>query len=129
MDERTARNILSEAKFVFVGNDMLFGPDKRIYSVVFQGGKVCSASRSWSMGTRKPLDSVISALKTMAEKNGTSLCLIQPSPLSRPDMICDRIYVSCGERFVLITTGTSNVNGNDVSLDSVTEYIGQCRTD
>jgi hypothetical protein len=72
----------------------------------FTQGRLNFADRDWGENAESKLDAVIGALGTLTA-HGDIQCVIQNAPLSEPEQKADRIFVTCGERSIMIMAGTA----------------------
>jgi len=73
----------------------------------FKNGKLVFADREWYTKYKSnELDAVLGALGSLAEKARNQPCEVIHSPLSSPDSSSNRVFVSCGDRSVLVGRGT-----------------------
>jgi hypothetical protein len=52
--------------------------------------------------------------------HGATTCTIEHAPIANPDAKFDRVLIDCGQREILLTSGS----GNGMSFDTVSEHIG-----
>ena len=95
------------------------GDDAHIFWL--KDGRLAFADREWITSDKSDkIDAVIGALAELATKAGNQSCAVVHSPLSSPDASSNRVFVSCGQRSVLI--GKGSLMGR--SYVTVSERIG-----
>jgi hypothetical protein len=104
--------------------DRLIKDGKNMYSVSFETGRLIFASRDWYNEETKEIDAVLGALAALAS-HGSTLCSVQSAPINRPDESADRVFISCGERSVVLMRGHFASSKN--SFVGAYEQIGQPR--
>lgn len=73
----------------------------------FKDGRLAFANQAWNTTDKTDeLDAVLGALGSLAEKVENQPCSVIHAPLSSPDSSSNRVFISCGERSVLISKGT-----------------------
>jgi hypothetical protein len=98
---------------------MVLDDDKQTYNVDFRGGRLSFASRSWNGKNTDNITAVIEALAAISGRNG-SFCRVYREPSSSPSTSLNRIFVTCGQRSVVV--GKGKING--INVEIVEERIG-----
>jgi hypothetical protein len=88
-------------------------------SAFFTNGKLTYADREWLSKDHNDVDAILGAFEALSSHSAAS-CKIQHTPMSEPDQKANRIFVDCGERGILIMSGSYQ----GTSVRSVTERIG-----
>jgi len=89
--------------------------DKKAHTFHFTNSRLDFADVGWYEDDGNVIDAVLGALGSLADKTNTP-CLIEHEPISKPDQTVNRVFISCGERSVLILNGKLNgANTLDVS--------------
>lgn len=99
---------------------MIAYADKKAHPFHFTNGRLDFADVSWAAQGGDVIDAVLGALGALADKTNTP-CLIDHEPISKPGETADRVFISCGERSVLILNG--KINGT--LTWEVSERIGE----
>jgi len=102
--------------------DRLIKDGKNDYSVSFETGRLVYASRDWYNEETNEIDAVLGALAALAS-HGSTLCSVLSAPISRPDESAERVFITCGERSVVLMRGHFASSKN--SFVSASEQIGQ----
>lgn len=88
-------------------NELLVHSASDSHVLEFMNGQLVFADREWYTKDKSDgLDAVLGALGALAEKVGNQPCAVIHSPLSSPDSSGNRIFVSCGDRSVMVGKGT-----------------------
>lgn len=130
MTQEEAAKKFQEAgyKVIFAGDQLLLKRDMKNdtegHVLWFKAGQLAFADREWNTKVKADIDAVIGALGELAEKSKNESCYITHSPISSPDSSSNRIFVSCGQRSVLIGKGT--ITG--MAFESISERIGDMPT-
>lgn len=91
----------------------------------FKEGRLAFANQGWyTTDKTDELDAVLGALGSLAEKVGNQPCSVIHAPISSPDSSSNRVFISCGERSVLIGKGT--IMGH--TFMDISERIGDMPT-
>lgn len=129
MDKATAKRIIEAASMIFPDdpspNGQVLAVDvqaKRIYTLKFNNGKLVYADRNWLSGTSNVLTSVMDALSSLIDQGATK-CTITHAPISSPTMKANRVFIDCGDRGILLSSGVFN----GMTDDNVSEIIGHYR--
>ncbi len=91
-------------------------------TVQFSGARLSYADRTWSGKETTVFEDVIGALATLAPHNAVN-CSVQHAPIAQPEGRVDRVFIRCGERTVLVSSG--KLNG--ITANQVIERIGNYR--
>lgn len=90
----------------------------RVYTLAFEGGKLVYADRNWVHEGSSNLPTVIDALGSLADQVAAD-CRIEHSPIYSPDTKTNRIFITCGQRGVLLTYGSIASEGKSYSINDV----------
>lgn len=94
-------------KVIYSGDQLILknGDDAHLFWL--KGGRLVFADREWITTDKTDrIDAVIGALAELAAKTGDQSCAVVQSPLSSPSASSNRVFVSCGQRSVLIGKGS-----------------------
>jgi hypothetical protein len=90
------------------GNQLLLKSGSEAHVIWFKAGRLAFAEREWNTAYKvEQVDAVIGALGALAEKANNEPCSVIHSPVSTPNLSANRVFVSCGQRSVLIGNGTA----------------------
>jgi len=107
------------------GEQLLVKSVSEAHVLWFKAGRLAFAEREWNTAYKADqVDAVIGALGELAEKTKNEPCSVIHSPVSTPNLSADRVFVSCGQRSVLIGKGT--ITGQ--AFVDITERIGDMPT-
>jgi hypothetical protein len=120
--EEAAKKFRDAGYKVMVAHDqLLLRSDSDARAIWFKDGRLVFADREWNTNnTFDKVDAVIGALGELAERVKTESCVVVHSPISSPESTGNRVFVSCGERSVLIAKGTLM----GTPYETVSERIG-----
>ena len=105
-EDEAARKFRDAGYSVTRAADMLLVKGTESHVIWFKNGRLVFADQGWNTSDKTDVDAVIEALGDLAEKAGNQSCMVVHSPLSSPNSSGNRVFVSCGERSVLIGKGT-----------------------
>jgi len=112
-------------KVTLVGDELLLQSNSESHILRFKGSRLAFADREWITNyNADTVDAVIGALGELAEKAKNESCYVNHSPISSPDSSSNRVFVSCGQRSVLIGKGT--IMGH--TYETISERIGDVPT-
>lgn len=109
MTKEQATKKFSGAGYVVTndGDKLLMRNGGDAHVIWFSDGRLAFAEKGWNTTDKNdPLDAVVGALASLARKVGSHPCSVIHSPISSPDSSSNRVFISCGERSVLIAKGT-----------------------
>jgi hypothetical protein len=95
--------------------------DRTVHDLRFKNGRLSYADLEWYNSNVEEIDAVIGALGALADKRESQTCTILHQPYSAPDIVLNRVFITCGDRSVFIASGKSN---GKPTLD-VSERIGE----
>lgn len=93
--------------------------DKKAHTFHITNGRLDFADVGWYQGDGDIINAVLGALGALADKTNTP-CLVEHQPISKPNQTVNRVFISCGERSVLILNG--KLDG--ATMLDVSERIG-----
>lgn len=97
---------------------------KTSYPLQFTNDKLSYAARNWmSDDPAKALQTVMDAMTSLVDR-GAVKCELEHAPMNDPNMRVNRIFINCGLRGLLLTTGTAKIAGENYGQDEVSEFIG-----
>lgn len=106
-EEATKRFSDAGYQVTLAGDQLLMrrGSDAQI--LWFKDGRLAFANQVWNTTDKTDdVDAILGALGSLAEKVGNQPCSVSHAPISSPDSSSNRVFISCGERSVLISKGT-----------------------
>jgi hypothetical protein len=120
MDIATARQKLEAAGIFFDkpdsnGNVIAVDPHfERTYFLHFENNKLSLADQNWLHDDSDGLTSVMDALESLVDK-GASRCTIgHAHSIPSPGMKVTRVFIDCGERSLILESGSANGGENGV---------------
>ena len=121
-DAGTKVTDLGDVVFAEVGSST---PDLR-----FKNGTVIYADLEWYRNDTNGVDAVLGALSALAESNGNRPCALVHAPISTPDLVTNKVLVSCGGVSVLIANGKITITGTPGTPSvTVSQRIGDFPSD
>jgi hypothetical protein len=128
MDKVVAKQRVEAAGMVFNSTDsthaiVLDTPTARVFTLEFEHEKLTFAQRNWLRDESKALPTVIDALTALIDQGATN-CTIEHAPMSSPYAKLNRVFISCGQRGILLTYGSENLAGQRYTDNAVSERIG-----
>ena len=106
-EEATKRFSDAGYQVTLAGDKLLMRRGSEAQILWFKDGRLAFANQAWNTTDKTDeLDAVLGALGSLAEKVENQACSVTHAPLSSPDSSTNRVFISCGERSVLISKGT-----------------------
>jgi hypothetical protein len=96
---------------------------KRVFRLQFEHDKLVYADRNWLSDEANALPSVMDALAALFDKGATN-CTIVHVPVSSPDTKMNQVLIDCGQRGILLVSGSRTVAGQSYADNSIMEIIG-----